>query len=228
MARYIEIERGNKFISAWELGRKIGALLRPTPDTPPLLAELRKKIAQEEPQHYRLEELTDGDVMYLRRIWAGLDIPDALNMTPEQWAECKAAFHAAPDRPAWDLHAGFRNYAQEAKSAQIGIANKHIRAMNGLISAGRMRAYDADLAPVPSVDGWGTQIPVDDARTYLADRLLLARCRAPTAGNLPKRGAREGTRWHLAHGGTSAASFPDRPVHIRCVRAGAVKVGARQ
>lgn len=165
----IEIPAGSRFIAAWELGRRIGALLRPVPETPPLLAELRKKIAEPEPQHYRLEELGDEDVMYLRRIWAELDVPDALNMTPEQWSKCKAAFQAAPDRPAWDLYAGFRNYAQEAKSAQFEIASKHIRAMNELIRGGKMRAYDADLAPVPSVDGWGTQVRVSDARTYLAE-----------------------------------------------------------
>ncbi|OIQ83767.1 hypothetical protein GALL_344290 [mine drainage metagenome] len=165
----IEIPSGSRFISAWELGRRIGALLHPTPDTPPLLVTLQKKIAEAEPGHYRIEELSDADVQYLRATWKGIDIPDALNMTREQWALCKAAFQSAPDRPVWDLVAGFRDYASEARSEQFRIANKHVHAMNALIGSGSMRAYDADLAPVQKVDGWGSQIPVDDAREYLAN-----------------------------------------------------------
>ncbi len=164
----IEISSGSRFISAWELGRRIGALLYPTPDTPPLLVTLQKKIAEAEPDHYRIEELSDADVQYLRATWIGIDIPDALNMTREQWAQCKAAFQSAPDRPVWDLVAGFRDYASEARSEQLRIANKHVHAMNALIGSGSMRAYDADLAPIQKVDGWGSKVPADDARVYLA------------------------------------------------------------
>jgi hypothetical protein len=167
MGRHIEIEPGSTFIAAGELGRRIGALLCPLLDTPPLLVSLQKKIPEAEPKNFRIEELTDADLLYLRAAWKGINVPDALNMTPEQWAQCKAAFQAAPDRPAWELVAGFRDYANEAKSEQYRIANKHIQAINALILSGRMRAYDADLVPVQKVDGWKTQILVDEARAYL-------------------------------------------------------------
>lgn len=165
----IEIPAGSRFIAAWELGRRIGALLHPTPDTPPLLVSLQKKIPRTEPTHFRVEELSDADLLYLRAVWKEIDIPDALNMSREQWAQCKAAFQAAPDRPAWDLAAGFRDYVQEARSEQFRIANKHVQAMNALISSGALRAYDAELAPVQKVDGWGAQLRVEDARAYLAE-----------------------------------------------------------
>lgn len=167
MGRYIEIEPGSTFIAAWELSRRIGALLCPPLNTPPLLVSLQKKIPQAEPKNFRIEELTDADLLYLRAVWKGSNIPDALNMTPEHWAQCKAAFQAAPDRPEWELVAGFRDYANEAKSEQYRIANKHIQALNALILSGRMRAYDADLVPVQRVDGRQTQILVNEAGAYL-------------------------------------------------------------
>ncbi|MDE2254175.1 MAG: hypothetical protein KGL42_07930 [Betaproteobacteria bacterium] len=165
----IEISAGSQFIAAWELGRRIGALLHPTPNPPPLLVSLRKKITEAEPKHFRIEELSDADLLYLRAVWKKIDIPEALNMTREQWAQCKAAFQAAPDRPAWDLVAEFRDYVSEARSEQFRIANKHVQAMNALISSGALRAYDAELAPVQKVDGWGAQLRVEDARAYLAE-----------------------------------------------------------
>ncbi|WP_018913657.1 hypothetical protein [Thiomonas sp. FB-6] len=168
MHRVIQIEPGSRFIAAWELGLRIGALLHPTPDTPPLLVTLQKKIAEGEPNNVRIEELSDADVQYLRATWKDIGIPDALNMTQEQWALCNAAFQAAADRPQWDLVPRFKNYVQDAKSEHGRIANKHVQAMNALITAGRMRAYDADLAPVQKVDSWGSQVPVEDARAYLA------------------------------------------------------------
>lgn len=165
----IEIPAGSRFIAAWELGRRIGALLHPTPDTPPLLVSLQKKIPEGGPMQFRIEELSDADLLYLRAIWKDIGIPDALNMSRQQWAQCKAALQAAPDRPAWDLAAGFRDYAQEARSEQFRIANKHVQTMNALISSGALRAYDAELAPVQKVDGWGAQLRVEDARAYLAE-----------------------------------------------------------
>ncbi len=179
MQRAIQIEPGSRFIAAWELGLRIGALLHPTPDMPPLLVTLQKKIAEGEPNNVRIEELSDADVQCLRTTWKGIDIPDALNMTQEQWALCNAAFQAATDRPTWDLVPQFKNYVQAAKSEHARIANKHVQAMNALINAGRMRAYDADLAPVQKVDGWGSQIPVEDARAYLASLGIELREHAP-------------------------------------------------
>ncbi|OIQ92126.1 hypothetical protein GALL_259630 [mine drainage metagenome] len=167
--RIIEIPAGSRFIAAWELGRRIGELLHPTPDTPPLLVSLQKKVPEAEPGHFLIEELSDADLLYLRAVWKDIDIPNALNMTREQWALCKTAFHSAPDRPAWELVAGFRDYANEARSEQFRIANKHVQAMNALISSGALRAYDAELAPVQKVDGWGAQLRVEDARAYLAE-----------------------------------------------------------
>lgn len=167
--RIIEIPAGSRFIAAWELGCRIGALLHPTPDTPPLLVSLQKKVPEAEPGHFRIEELSDADLLYLRAVWKDIDIPSALNMTREQWALCKTAFHSVPDRPAWELVAGFRDYANEARSEQFRVANKHVQAMNALINSGALRAYDAELAPLQKVDGWGAQLRVEDARAYLAE-----------------------------------------------------------
>ena len=102
MQRAIQIEPGSRFIAAWELGLRIGALLHPTPDMPPLLVTLQKKIADGEPNNVRIEELSDADVQCLRTTWKGIDIPDALNMTQEQWAQCRADRM----RRGWALPAG--------------------------------------------------------------------------------------------------------------------------
>ena len=207
----IEIPAGSRFIAAWELGRRIGELLHPTPDGPPLLATLQKKVAEAEPKHFRIEELSDDDLLYLRAVWKGIDIPDALNMTREQWAQCKAAFQAAPDRPTWELVAVFRDYANEARSEQFRIANKHVQTINGQIRMGKMRAYDADLTPVQKVDGWTSQVSVEDARAYLAHLGIELRASASPAAPEPQAPTAAGryTLWDAAKaiGGATAAPF---------------------
>ena len=154
------------FIEAAIIPNKIAEFLVQIPETPPLLVNLHKKISQGEPDHYRLEDLTDDDVQILRSIWADLPIPDAWNMTPEQFALCRKAFDVAPNKPEWQIQAEFRDYRNEAKGERAQIAIKHMRQMENAVHRGSLHILTAHRVPGDKLEP-GTLISIADARAYL-------------------------------------------------------------
>jgi hypothetical protein len=155
-----------KLIEAGTVTKKIAESLAPLPDTPPLLVAIHKKIPQAEPNHYRIEDLTDDDVRLLRDIWAGLSIPAAWNMTQEQFARCKTVFEAAPNKPTWQIQAEFRDYQNEAKGEQRKIATEHMRHIEAEVKNGCFEILTSYRIPTDKLEP-GTLMRIADASSYL-------------------------------------------------------------
>ena len=153
-------------IEAVTIAQKIAASLVEMPDTPPLLTTLQKKIPEGAPNNYRIADLTDDDVLLLRKIWAGLPIPGALNMTREQFALCKKTFEESPDRPGWGLYVEFRDYRAEAKAERIKIQNSHLAQIETKAKQGQIELLTAHRIPTDKMEP-GTLISIEDARAYM-------------------------------------------------------------
>ena len=162
----IWVPAGQNFIEAAWLANQIAECLVPVPDTPPLLVSIKKKTPEDKPDHYRIDDLTDEDVDYLRGIWPGLNIPSFWSMTQEQWKPCREAFDKAPDRPAWDLVPMFDDFRAKAKGERGQAAFKHFRQLEAEAKAGKLRLLDSHRAPASTLEP-GTLISIDDARAYL-------------------------------------------------------------
>ena len=156
----------NELIEAGIVTKKIAESLAPLPDTPPLLVAIHKKIPQAEPNHYRIEDLTDDDVRLLLDIWAGLPIPAAWNMTQEQFARCKTVFEAAPNKPTWQIQAEFRDFRNEAKGERTQIAIKHMRQIEAEVKRGSFELLTSHRIPTAKLEP-GTLMRIADARAYL-------------------------------------------------------------
>lgn len=163
----IEIPAGQGFIEAGQIPNWIAERLVSVPNSPPLLATIEKRIPEGEPNHWRVENLTHEDVEYLFQIWAGLDVPPALNMTKEQWAVCKRIFETAADKPGWEAVAVFRDYRAEAEIARQKVRLAHFKQLEAEAKADKLRLLDANRVPTSKLE-YGTLISVEDASAYLA------------------------------------------------------------
>lgn len=206
----IEIPAGQDFIEAAWLANKIAECLVRVPDTPPLLTSIEKKIPESKPNNDRIEDLTNEDVTYLRRIWENLDIPAAWNMTREQWAMCCEAFNVAPDKPAWNLVTvnGFRDYREEALIERQKLTSRHFRQIEAEANAGRLCLLDAHRVPTTMIEP-GTLISIDNARAYVSPLgFELVQATSPFPPGLSKM-----SLWDIACSYTGQNATDDRPTN---------------
>lgn len=176
----IEIPAGQHFIGAGWLANQIAACLVHVPEGPPLLLGIEKHIPLDQPGHFKAEKLTEEDGVYLRQLWAGLDIPPAWNMTREQWANCYKTFNAAPNKPIWDIRAVFDDFHGQARGERGQAAFKHFRLLEAEAKAGKLRLLDAHRALTTKLEH-DTLISIEDARDY-AGPLGFALVQAPYCG----------------------------------------------
>jgi len=177
MQRIIEIPTGTRFVLAAQIPGWIAERLVPVPDTPPVLVSLQKKIPQAEPNHYRIEDLTEADVSLLEQIWAGMSADSPLelmrghaaaeSLTREHFAPYQEAFDAAPNRPEWLLQGNFLDVRGEAMSRRSEIRMKHWDELESRARAGRLTILSNYGTPTKKIE-IGAQVSIEDARDYLA------------------------------------------------------------
>jgi hypothetical protein len=175
MQRVIEIPSGTRFVLAAQIPGWIAERLVPVPDTPPVLVSLQKKIPQ--PEYFQMEALTEADVLLLEEIWRGMPAPSPLeliqwhsakeSLTREDFAPYKEAFDAAPNKPAWYLHADFLDVKEEAKKQRSEVREAHWDELEARARAGRLRILTSYGIPTEEI-AVGSMVSVEDARNYLS------------------------------------------------------------
>ena len=191
--RPFEISEGEKFIEAWMIPAWIADTVQPFPKIPDtseaLVAKVEKKIQQPEPNHYRLEELTDADVDFLSKIWQV--VPNfkwpAGNVTMSEFAQYRKVFDSIPNKPAWDIQVHFRDFLGEQRSKYYSVRQQHYRQLDDAIRNGKVRALTRDRLNASKLES-AAVIPVEDARLYLAGlgfELLMVPSPNPAGASVP-------------------------------------------
>lgn len=180
--RKIILPAGRQFVDVSDVLTWIVEAKFPIPDGPPELSNLRKLVPQENQRGFREEELDEGDVELLSRIWQAVpgiwplaafailragETKRPRNPHQGEFKKFAQAFDLSPERPAWELSPEFTNYARQAEKRRQSAKQEHWGNMEREAADGRIRLLGVSGAPTAKID-WQTQLSVEDARKYLA------------------------------------------------------------